>query len=293
MGMQYNSLVWKIPTVFRLASLLTSIIVIVIFYLMCKYRPSLADRISLRLIFASNISGVILIVWQTAAVFLSSQQRIACLSADFFLIMNDTITSLFLMIIGVNLMLIAVFRIPPSKTMEYGYYVFSCSVGLANGLVVVLHTEAYDLPDNFASNCWFVIYYTNNSYLRFSSIYRYIFSIVIIVLSTIIFTSTLIVLYSKKEWIQQSCDLTRRRYSSKYFQNPKKNFYCGNKKNQVTMFRKVAMRCMLYPAVLIFVNIWGFIYFILEYTKDDSNIVLLIMDQCMQGCTGTEELMNE
>lgn len=94
-----------------------------------------------------------LAIWQTVVVFLPSSYKSACLAGEFFLTMNDTALSLFLVFVGVNLMLLVVFRIPPSKRIENAYYVFSCFVGLANGLVVVLYTGSHyynaDTP-----NCW-------------------------------------------------------------------------------------------------------------------------------------------
>jgi hypothetical protein len=130
---------------------------ITVFCLMKVYRPSLADRISLRLVFAANISGVMMSIWQTAVVFLPCYYRTACLAADFFLLMNDTASSLFLMFVGFNLMLLVVFRVPPSQTVEYGYYIFSCLVGLVNGLAVVLYAE-HNIPDPVTDtdipNCW-------------------------------------------------------------------------------------------------------------------------------------------
>ena len=127
--------------------------VIIVFCMMSVYRPSLADRISLRLVFAACISGVILSIWQTVVVFLPSSRKVACLAGEFFLIMNDTTLSLFLVFVGVNLMLLVVFRIPPSKRIEHGYYMFSYFVGFVNGLIVVIYTGSAS-PEKDTPNCW-------------------------------------------------------------------------------------------------------------------------------------------
>ncbi|KAI8579372.1 hypothetical protein K450DRAFT_242941 [Umbelopsis ramanniana AG] len=261
--MAHVSLVWTLPPIFHLASLAAGLCVIMVFCLMNAYRPSLADRISLRLVFAANISGVILSVWQTVVVFLSSSHRTACLAAEFFLTMSDTAASLFLMFVGFNLMLLVVFRIPASRPIEYSYYIFSCLVGLINGLVIVLRTTR-SLPESDTPNC----------------------CIFVIVISSIVFTSTIIVLYSKKGWVHQGCDLRRPNNSWKPNQRPTQGSPSGSSNDQVILFKKVVFRCLLYPAVLIFINLWGFIYFMVAVVQKNLNFVLLLLDQCIIGSAG-------
>ena len=81
-----------------------------------------------------------------------------------------------------------------------------------------------------------------------NQIYRYSFSIIVIIICTIVFTSTIFVLYTKKGWIHRSCDLSRSQNSSKTNQRARQNSRSGSANSQVIMFKKIVCRCMLYPA---------------------------------------------
>lgn len=133
--------------------MVTGFIVIIVYALMTKYRPALADRISLRLVFAANISVVFLTVWQIVVVLLPSRYKACCLTAQFFLMLHDTCTCLLLMFVGINLMLVIVVRITPSKMVECGYYFTTVLIGIANGIAVVIPTDIH-LYDSHSPTCW-------------------------------------------------------------------------------------------------------------------------------------------
>lgn len=133
--------------------MLMGIVVIIIYALMAKYRPALADRISLRLVFAANVFVINLTIWQIVVVLLPSRFKASCLAAEFFIIFSDSTASLFLMFVGINLMLLVVIHISPSRAIELGYYFAAISIGVAGGIAVSVTTALY-LYDMQAPTCW-------------------------------------------------------------------------------------------------------------------------------------------
>ncbi|GAB5593101.1 hypothetical protein Unana1_08001 [Umbelopsis nana] len=139
--------------------------------------------------------------------------------------------------------------------VECGYYFTTVLISIANGIAVVIPTDIH-LYDSQSPTCWYQVFYTTSPYLVFSTLYRYMFSIAVLAICVFAFASTLIVLFSKKSWIQRSCDLTRR---NSIKNNPRDgyNAHGGGSCNQAAMYKKVAMRCMVYPAILVFTKLWG------------------------------------
>jgi hypothetical protein len=133
--------------------MLMGIVVIIVYALMAKYRPALADRISLRLVFAANIFVINLTIWQIVVVLLPSRFKACCITAEFFIIFSDSTASLFLMFVGINLMLLVVIHISPSRAIELGYYFAAISIGVASGVAVSV-TTALHLYDAKAPTCW-------------------------------------------------------------------------------------------------------------------------------------------
>jgi hypothetical protein len=57
------------------------------------------------------------------------------------------------MFVGINLMLLVVIHISPSRAIELGYYFAAISIGIASGVAVSV-TTALHLYDTKAPTCW-------------------------------------------------------------------------------------------------------------------------------------------
>ncbi|KAG2180276.1 hypothetical protein INT43_004065 [Umbelopsis isabellina] len=286
---QYS--IWKIATTFRVVSVLTGLAVLISYMLMVKFEPCIADRISLRLVFAANICVVFLTAWQFVIMALPITKPKACIATEFFLLFSDTTASILLMFVGINLMLVIVFSIPTSRRIEWGYYIITFVIGLAIALGITALSSTR-IHDSFDRSCWYMVYYTNNNELRFTWIIRYMVSFAIVAISMVAFAITLNTLFTRKTWLNGGFDSNRNNQAV----HPQKLYksYRGHANSHAITYRKVALRCMMYSgaklsyanSVLIFTKIWGLIYVLVALTTGEQNYPLLVIDQCASGTTG-------
>lgn len=133
--------------------MLTGLAVLISYVLMVRFEPWIADRISLRLVFAANICVVFLTAWQFVIMALPITKPTACIATEFFLLFSDTTASILLMFVGINLMLVIVFSIPTSRKIEGGYYIITFVIGLTISLAIAALSTSR-INKSFDRSCW-------------------------------------------------------------------------------------------------------------------------------------------
>lgn len=105
---------------------------------MAYYRPGLADRISLRLVFLANAASFSYSIWIIAELASSSSSFAFCITAAVFIIISDTAAAISILSIGVNLFMLVVVSNSKYAPHERIYFILICAFSFINGLVVFL-----------------------------------------------------------------------------------------------------------------------------------------------------------
>lgn len=138
-------------------SIVSSISVLVVHAFMAWYRPSIVNRLSLRMIVFSCICNMIYCACQLVADDISSHS-ISCRALAYVLVVFDTMSCMSLAMVGLNLVMIFVLKVSRTIKLEILYYLIIVISGL---LVVILPLVAGNPkgPKNNTedSSCWYRI----------------------------------------------------------------------------------------------------------------------------------------
>lgn len=124
---------------------------------MAYYRPDLADRISLRLVFLANAASFSYSIWIIAELGSGSTSRAFCISATLFIIISDTVAAISVMLVGVNLFILVVVSNSKYTPHERIYFITICGLSFINGLVVFLYSMISPHPiqkEGYSETCW-------------------------------------------------------------------------------------------------------------------------------------------
>lgn len=137
-----------------IVSIVCNILVLITFFFIMWYRPPMVNRVSLRLIVFSCFCNIIYCVFgmPTPAI---KDNNPTCRVLIYILIATDTMSTMSLAMVGLNLVMIFIVRVThPVKLEKYYYALITISAVLAT--VMPLAVATAPAKNSGQNNCWYV-----------------------------------------------------------------------------------------------------------------------------------------
>lgn len=131
-------------------TLFTNVIVVLLHFLFLWYQASMVNRVSLRLIVFSCLCNVVYTVMKLVAQTLPDNS-LGCRVLVYFVITTDTMATMCLAMVGLNLVIILVVQVVNPRRLEKYYYT---AVAISAILVAVAPLAVRKHAQLVGVNCW-------------------------------------------------------------------------------------------------------------------------------------------
>ncbi|KAI9356102.1 hypothetical protein BD770DRAFT_411446 [Pilaira anomala] len=237
-------------------SILCSLLIIISYIYVKSHDPQKIDRVSLRCVFASSVMNLLNSALDITTTQIYSGSTL-CKTTATITMFARIMCSIFLTLVGINLVLVFVLNIPYTpQELERVYYPVAFLYGIIASIVPIIYQTQTHPNIHYAKNyrCYYYAYY-HRIFDRNNMLWIWFYAF----LFFSIFIAALCSLIASLKLLREQ-HIIRKKVENSTSVNPNTDLEIQKYiRNQTAVFRKVLIRCVLYPLVPLIASIWGFV----------------------------------
>ncbi|KAI7880402.1 hypothetical protein K492DRAFT_207590 [Lichtheimia hyalospora FSU 10163] len=245
-----------------IVSIICNILVLITFFFIMWYRPPMVNRVSLRLIVFSCFCNIIYCIFGMPTP-TTQDDNPACRVLIYILIATDTMSTMSLAMVGLNLVMIFIVRVThPVKLEKYYYALIIMSAILATVMPLAVATAPANNMGNY--DCWYHYYFVGRLQLLALNKFRH-----------------------KKSYFVGSLNMAGSAESGVVGSNFQREApEQRNTPSRAVVFRKVVVRCVGYPIIPLISKMWGVGLEIAAIQNNHIPFCIFVLDMLFSNLLG-------
>ncbi|OBZ83064.1 hypothetical protein A0J61_08887 [Choanephora cucurbitarum] len=228
--------------------------VLVVHGFMSWHRPAVVNRLSLRMIVFSCVCNMLYCASQLVTDNISAQSA-SCLALAYVTVVSDTMACMCLAMVGLNLVMIFVLKVPRSLKIEIVYYLVVLLFGVI--VSVIPHTVGNSdglRNDNSEVTCWYYYYFDGRMVHIFNWMWYYGCLLFSLLFAAICAAISIRFVVKKQQNYTSALNMRPRRNQKDVESVVVLRKYMDK---NIDVFQRIALRCICYPLVPLFSKSWG------------------------------------
>ncbi|KAI8334914.1 hypothetical protein EDC96DRAFT_568531 [Choanephora cucurbitarum] len=228
--------------------------VLVVHGFMSWHRPAVVNRLSLRMIVFSCICNMLYCASQLVTDNISAQSA-SCLALAYVTVVSDTMACMCLAMVGLNLVMIFVLKVPRSLKIEIVYYL----VVLLLGVIVSVIPHTFGNSDGLRNDkpevsCWYYYYFDGRMVHIFNWMWYYGCLLFSLLFAAICAAISIRFVVKKQQNYTSALNMRPRRNQKDVESVVVLRKYMDK---NIDVFQRIALRCICYPLVPLVSKSWG------------------------------------